>query len=454
MPNGRPKKLEKNKALMSRARERALDLIAFIDKSPTPYHAVKEAIRRLERAKFSRLDEGEEWKLKPGDRRFVTRNGSSLIAFQVGTKPPVRSGFKMIGAHTDSPNLKLKPRASYNKQGFRQLGVEMYGGVLIHTWLDRDLSIAGRIAVRGAKGVEMVLVDLERPVLRIPNLAIHMNRDVNREGFKVNLQTQLPPVWALEGEGGKKNGEDGDFLKAVIAERAGVAADRILDHDLSLYDVQKGTLSGLEDEFVQVARLDNLGSSYAAVEALIACADDPGHSTRMIALHDHEEVGSRSAQGAAGPFLEHVVSRIVEITDGKEPQALARAIAASFHISADMAHAVHPNYSDKHEPQHMPMIGLGPVIKANAGQSYATDGESAAVFAALCLEAGFEPQNYVVRSDLGCGSTIGPITATRLGVKTVDIGNPMLSMHSIREMSGTLDTELMHRALSMFFTTS
>src|SRR5688500_12698375 len=180
------KKLDKNKALLAKARERALDLIAFIDKSPTPYHAVKETIRRLEKAKFSRLDEGEEWKLRPGDRRFVTRNGSSIIAFQVGTKSPARAGFKMIGAHTDSPNLKLKPRAVYNKQGFRQLGVELYGGVLLHTWFDRDLSIAGRVAVRGNKGIEIHLVDLERPILRIPNLAIHMNRDVKRGGFKVN----------------------------------------------------------------------------------------------------------------------------------------------------------------------------------------------------------------------------------------------------------------------------
>lgn len=450
MANGRSKKLEKNKALLSRARERALDLIAFIDKSPTPYHAVKETIRRLEKLKFSRLDEGETWKLRPGDRRFVTRNGSSIIAFVVGSDSPAKSGFKMIGAHTDSPNLKLKPRASFSSKGFKQLGVEVYGGVLLHTWLDRDLSIAGRIAIRGAKKVEMQLVDLEKPVLRIPNLAIHLNRGVNNDGFKVNMQKELPPVMALDSNG-KKNGDEHDALRALIAEHAGVQEDRILDHDLSLYDVSKGTLGGVEEEFVQVARLDNLGSCHAAIEALIDAAETASHATRLIALHDHEEVGSRSMQGAAGPFLENVLSRVVAATGDESAQAFARAMAQSFHISADMAHSVHPNYADKHEPQHMPILGGGPVIKSNSQQNYATDGESAAVFAALCLEAGFEPQSFVARTDLGCGSTIGPITATRIGVKTVDVGNPMLSMHSIREMSGTVDAEMMVRVLSLFF---
>jgi aspartyl aminopeptidase len=441
-----PKKLDRNKAFLNRAKERALDLIAFIDRSPTPYHAVKEAIRRLENAKFSRLEESPAWKLKAGDRRYVTRNGSSIIAFVAGTGSVAEHGFKMIGAHTDSPNLKLKPRASYTNKGFRQLGVEVYGGVLLHTWFDRDLSIAGRVAVREGKKIEMRLVDLQRPLLRIPNLAIHMNRDVNKDGFKANPQTHLPPVIALD-SGGKKDGDD--FLKSLIGEAAGVSPGSIVDHDLSLYDVQKGTLSGVNDELIFVARLDNLASSFHALDSLIESANTATKHTRMIALHDHEEIGSRSAQGAAGPFLENVSSRVVEATSN-ESQAFARAIASSFHISADMAHGVHPNYADKHEPQHMPMIGLGPVIKNNANQSYATDGESAAVFAAICDDAGFEPQSYVVRTDLGCGSTIGPITASRIGVKTVDIGNPMLSMHSIREMAGTHDTELMHRAMVSF----
>lgn len=431
------------------ARERALDLIAFIDASPTPYHAVAEAIRRLELAKFTRLEESDAWKLRAGDRRYVVRNGSSIIAFIAGTKSPEESGFKMIGAHTDSPNLKLKPRPAVSNKGFKQLGVEVYGGVLIHTWFDRDLSIAGRIAVRGAKKVEMHLVDLEKPLLRIPNLAIHMNRDVNKDGFKANFQTHLPPVIALDAKG--KDKTDAELWKTLVAENAGVSPDAILDHDLSLYDVQKGAFGGANEEFVHIARLDNLGSSHAALSSLIDTAGSALEATRLIALYDHEEIGSRSIQGAAGPFLENVLTRIVEAIGASGSQAFARAMAQSFHISGDMAHSVHPNYADKHEPQHMPILGGGPVIKSNAQQSYASDGESAAVFAKLCLDAGFEAQNYVVRTDLGCGSTIGPITATRIGVKTVDVGNPMLSMHSIRESAGSSDVEKMIRVMSLFF---
>ncbi|MCK6549319.1 M18 family aminopeptidase [Myxococcota bacterium] len=446
-----PKQLERTKALLSRARERALDLVAYVDASPTPYHAVAESVRRLEAAGFSRLDEGDEWKLRAGDRRYVTRGGSSIIAFHVGTASPAKGGFKMIGAHTDSPNLKLKPRASYTKNGYRQLGVEVYGGVLLHTWLDRDLGVAGRVAVRGPKGgVELKMLDLGRPILRIPNLAIHLNRDVNTNGLKINQQTNLPPILALvDDSAGKK--DDQDFLKKLLSETLQVPEDHILDHDLSLYDVQKGTLGGLDDELIFTARLDNLASCHAALDALIATVDHVGEATKLVALHDHEEVGSRSAQGAAGPFLENVTERVTIAHEKAEPQGFARAMARSFHVSADMAHAVHPNYSDRHEPQHMPMIGQGPVIKMNASQSYASDGESAARFAALCHEAGFEPQSFVTRTDLGCGSTIGPITAGRLGVKTVDIGGPMMSMHSIREMAGVLDVELMHRPLALFF---
>lgn len=449
-----PSKNGRAKALISRARERALDLIAYVDRSPTPYHAVRESIRRLEKEKFTALSERDEWMLSPGDRRYVSRNGSTLIAFQVGSRAPARGGFRMVGAHTDSPNLKLKPRSSFSKHGYRQLGVEVYGGVLLSTWLDRDLSIAGRVAVRTGRGFEMRLVDLERPIARIPNLAIHLNRDVNRDGLKLNAQTHMPPIVCLQGEtsnGRSKNGDETDVLRSILSRHLEVPPEKIVDHDLSLYDTQKGALAGLEEEFIQSARLDNLASCHAAIDALVATLDDVPDGTRLIALYDHEEVGSKSAQGAAGPFLETVIARIVEAHAKKEPQSYARAIATSFHISADMAHAVHPNYGEKHEPQHMPLIGRGPVIKANAGQSYATDGESAAAFIDLCHEAGVEPQSFVTRTDLACGSTIGPITAARIGVKTVDVGNPMLSMHSVREMAGTLDVELMHRALVQHF---
>jgi aspartyl aminopeptidase len=434
--------------LKTRALARAQDLVAYIDRGVTPFHAVDETIRRLEAAGFTRLDEREVWRLEPGRKIYLTRNGSSIIAAQIGRRSPAIAGFRIVGAHTDSPVLKLKPRAAYTKQGYRQIGVEIYGGVLLSTWLDRDLSIAGRVAVKSARGVKTVPVDLDAALLRIPNLAIHLNREVNNEGLRLNAQNHMPPIWALEAEL-----LESDLLKR-IAEKAGVDPQDVLDHDLSLYDHQKGAISGLDQSFVHTARLDNLASCYAATAALIESKDDAAELTRLIVLNDHEEVGSRSAIGAAGPFLKSALERIVEAHPERESQAMPRAMAASFFISADMAHAVHPNYSDRHEPQHMPLIGKGPVIKSNANQSYATDGESAAVFASYCKEAGFSPQSFVTRTDLGCGSTIGPITAAQLGVKTVDVGNPMLSMHSAREMAGVLDVELMHTALLQHFRSS
>jgi aspartyl aminopeptidase len=444
-PEKADKEAEARRAFKDKARPRALDLIAYIDRGMTPYHAVKESERRLEQAGFQRLSERDVWALKAGSRAFVSRNGSSLIAFEVGRRSPALAGFKMIGAHTDSPNLKLKPRASYAKSGYRQVGVEVYGGVLYSTWLDRDLSIAGRVTARRGGQIETVLVDLAVPVCRIPNLAIHLNREVNSEGLKLNAQNHLPPIWALEGDAVSE-----DALFERIAQAAGVPAQDLLDHDLSLYDTQKGALSGFDDAFIQSPRLDNLASCHAAIGALLESAGSPGDGTRLIALYDHEEVGSQSAHGAQGPFLRSVLERILEAHPESAPQSFPRAIAASFLISSDMAHAIHPNYADRHEPQHSPVMGRGPVIKSNANQRYATDAESAAHFHALCKEAGFSPQSFVTRTDLGCGSTIGPITAAQLGVKTVDVGNPMLSMHSIREMAGAADTEMMHTVLSLF----
>lgn len=445
----RTDRLLQDPAFLTRARDRARALLAYIDRCPTPYHAVAETARQLEAAGFVALDERAPWTLEAGSRAYVTRSGSSILAFQVGRRSPAEAGFTIVGAHTDSPNLKLKPRASYERHGYRQLGVEVYGGVLLHTWFDRDLSVAGRVAVRTGAGVQMRLVDLGRPVARVSNLAIHLNRGVNKDGFKVNEQTQLPPIIGLA-LGGEKDGE-GRFLTELLAKELAVGADEILEHDLSLYDVQKGSFAGLDESLICVARLDNLASCHAALAALLEVAGSAGDATRVVALYDHEEVGSRSAQGAAGPFLEAVLRRIVAAHPEAAPQAFERAAAASFLVSADMAHAVHPNYADRHEPQHMPMIGRGPAVKTNANQSYATDGESAARFIALCQEAGFDPQSFVTRTDQPCGSTIGPITAARIGVKTVDVGSPMLSMHSIREVAGTADTELMHRALVQLF---
>lgn len=429
----------------ARARERGLDLLSYIDASPTPYHAVAETVQRLTSAGFHPLDEREAWKLAPGDRRYLTRNGSSIIAFEVGSEAPAIGGVRIVAAHTDSPNLRLKPKAVYSKHGYRQVGVEVYGGVLYSTWLDRDLSVAGRLIVRSPQGTRAVLVDLAAPVLRIPNLAIHLNREVNTDGLKLNAQTHLPPIWALEGTPETE-------LFRRLAEKAGVVPGDVVDHDLCLYDLQKGTLSGIDEPFLHTARLDNLGSCYSSVSALLdALPRGPAAHTRLVALFDHEEVGSSSAQGADGPFLKALLERLIEAHPQQAAQAFPRMIASSFCVSADMAHAVHPNYADRHEPHHQPQLGGGPVIKSNSNQRYATDAESAARFASFCAEAGVTPQHFVTRTDLGCGSTIGPITASSLGIKTVDVGNPMLSMHSCRELAGVKDLELMHAALVQAF---
>ncbi|MCG8588542.1 MAG: M18 family aminopeptidase [Proteobacteria bacterium] len=425
------------------------DLLAFIDRSPTPYHAVEEARCRLEAAEFRPYAEREIWSLAPGDRGYVVRNQGSLLAFEIGSQSPAESGFRMVGAHTDSPNLRLKPRPDLSAHGYRQLAVEPYGGVLLHTWLDRDLSLAGRVTVAGEGAPQTVLLDFGRPLLRVPNLAIHLQREVRTDGLKLNPQQHLVPLLGLE---------DAPPLPELLASElkaqgiADASADGILAFDLMTYDTQPSGRSGARGEFLHAPRLDNLASCHAAVSALLASASRAlPPFTRVVVLYDHEEVGSRSAEGAAGTFLSEGLERLAVGFKGGEPQGLARALAASSLVSADMAHAVHPNYADRHEPGHRPVIGKGPVIKVNANQAYATNADTAGLFRAVCAEVDVEPQHFVSRSDLGCGSTIGPISAAAVGVPTVDVGNPMLSMHSCREMAGTADVEPMLAVLGAYF---
>jgi aspartyl aminopeptidase len=424
------------------------DLLAYLDRSPTPYHAVAESVVRLSAVGFREAAETELWDLAPGDRRYVVRAEGSLLAFQVGAVAPADGGFRIVGAHTDSPNLRLKPLADVTAHGYRQLAVEPYGAALLHTWLDRDLSLAGRVTLREAEGLRTVLLDFGRPLLRVPNLAIHMQRELRSEGLKLNAQTHLVPVAGLE---------EGPELRELVAselraQRLGeVAREDVLAFDLMAYDVQPAAVSGTRGEFVHAARIDNLASCHAALTALTTAApSSPPEFTQAVVLYDHEEVGSRSARGAAGTLLADGLDRIVTGFKGGEPQGLARALARSVHLSVDMAHAVHPNYPDKHEPGHRPLIGKGPVIKSNANQSYASEAHTAGLFTALCARLGIEPQHFASRSDLACGSTIGPITAARVGVPTVDVGNPMLSMHSCREMAGVADVEPMIDVLRLF----
>jgi aspartyl aminopeptidase len=425
------------------------DLLAFIDRSPTPYHAVVEMLRRLRAADFRELSETEVWDLAPGDRCYAVRNEGSLVAFRVGSVSPADAGFRIIGAHTDSPNLRLKPLADVDAHGYRQLAVEPYGGVLLHTWLDRDLSLAGRVTLREGERTRSVLLDFARPLLRVPNLAIHLQRELRTEGLKLNAQQHLVPVAGLEGAPGLVELVATELRDRQIAE---VAAADVLAFDLMTYDVQPAAVSGVRGEFLCAPRIDNLASCHAAVTALASAPGPPDPAfTRAIVLYDHEEVGSRSAHGAAGSLLADVVGRIVGGFKGGEPQGVARALAQSTLISADMAHAVHPNYADRHEPGHRPVVGRGPVIKQNAGQAYASDAHTAGLFAALCDRTGVTPQYFASRSDVACGSTIGPITAARVGIRTVDVGNPMLSMHSCREMAGSEDVEPMIEVLRCFF---
>ncbi len=429
-----PRTPEEMTALRARGVTAAKDLCAFVDASPTPFHAVSEVIRRLTAAGFSEVSERDVFRFSPGEKRYVVRGGSTIIAFVIGADSPADAGFRVIGAHTDSPNLRVKPNADASKHGYRQVGVEVYGGALYSTWMDRDLSIAGRVLVRKDNAFESRVIDIAKTVCRVPNLAIHLSRGVNNDGLILNAQKHLVPILGL--------GKEMD-LRALLAAAVGEPADAILDHDLMLYGTEKAAIAGVDDELVLAARLDNLGSCHAATSAL--CAAGPAPHTQVIVLYDHEECGSRSAVGAAGTALRDVLRRIVAATTrdaASIDQAFARAISASFLVSADMAHAVHPNYADQHEPQHLPQMNRGLVIKSNSNQSYATNGETAARFRLFCEAAGYEPQRFVVRSDLPCGSTIGPITAAELGVQTVDVGAPMLSMHSCREMCGTLDVHL------------
>ena len=428
--------------------DRVDDLLTYIDQSPTPYHAVIETAGRLEAVGYSLLEEGDAWTLSPGDRRYVIRAGGSIAAFEVGSTAPAEAGFRVIGAHTDSPNLRIKPSPDVREHGYHQLAVEPYGGVLLHTWLDRDLTIAGRVTLAIEGETETRLVDFERPLLRVPNLAIHLYRELNQEGLKLNAQRHLSPLLGL--------GDDADFVELLCAElgREGAMVDRdqVLAFDLMTYDTQRSVRSGANGEFIHAPRLDNLASSHAGIEALIqAGAAGPSAATRVVVLYDHEEVGSRSTQGAGGTFLADTLERIAIGAKGSDAESMARAVSRSWLISADMAHAIHPNYADRHEPGHRPKLGAGPVIKTNSNQAYATDAESAGFFASLCARVGVTPQNFVTRSDLGCGSTIGPISAARVGIRTVDVGNPMLSMHSIREMAASADVDPMIEVLAEFF---
>lgn len=418
----------------------ARDMLDFIDASPSPWHAVETCKARLDAAGFSPLSELDRWSLEVGGRYYVERGGASIIAFIIGDKPATETGLRLIGAHTDSPGLRLKPKPAEKVGGMLRLGVEVYGGPILATFADRDLALAGRVNVRTANGFASRLIRFDRPMLRLPNLAIHMNREVNDAGLKFNKQTELPLLMGIADETAAET-----RFRQAISETLGVESDTLLTWELSAYDTQNGTFWGLDQEFVASRQLDNLASCHAALNALIATPQPA--ATCLVALFDHEEVGSESAAGAGGSFVADIVARLGSHA-GLDADDQRRLLARSFFISTDMAHAWHPNFPAAYEPGHHVLVNAGPVIKSNANQRYSTSAESAARFMAICDRAAVPCQQYAHRTDLGCGSTIGPMVAARLGITSVDIGSPMWAMHSIRESAGVLDHSYMIAALT------
>lgn len=461
----------------------AIDLVDFLNASPTAFHAVDEAKKRLKGAGYVQLLERDDWKLEAGKKYYFTRNHSTIVAFAIGKKYVAGNGIYIIGAHTDSPCLKLKPVTKVTKGGYLEVGVQPYGGGLWHTWFDRDLTVAGRVIVReqkdGSESYSHRLVRIEEPIMRVPTLAIHLDREVN-DGFKVNKQAHLAPVLATSvkaelnkltaengpietgsGDGKKLDGKTNTIQKhhplllQLIAAQLGCEPDSICDFELQACDTQKSIVAGALKEFIFSGRLDNLCMSFCSLKALVdsTCSESSLQEEtgiRMVALFDHEEVGSDSAQGAGSPVTLDALSRITN-SFSSDSKLLPVAIQKSYLVSADMAHALHPNYMDKHEENHQPKMHGGLVIKHNANQRYATNAVTAFLFREIAAKHSIPVQDFVVRNDMLCGSTIGPILASGVGIRTVDVGGPQLSMHSIREMCAVDDVKHSYEHFKAFF---
>ena len=419
-------------------------LLDFLAASPTPFHAVESMLKIFTEHDFKHLQEQDAWNLKPG-KYVVTRNDSSIIAFVLASDTNdviARSGIRMVGAHTDSPALRVKPNPNIEKKGYLNLGVEVYGGALLNPWFDRDLSLAGRVTYTDdTQTICSTLINFETPIASIPSLAIHLDREAN-SSKTVNPQTDLPPLLMKQSKTSTLKTFN-QVLQRQLKQSKDISSDKILGYELSFYDTQKPAIVGLEQEFINSARLDNLLSCYVGMKALV---ESDGSQFCLLVCNDHEEVGSASAEGAEGPFLKSVLERTIP-----DAETRFRAIAASMLISTDNAHGIHPNFSDKHDANHGPILNEGPVIKINTNQRYATNSETAGFYRHLCEKNNIPCQTFVVRTDMGCGSTIGPITAKEIGVKTIDVGVPTFAMHSIREMAGTEDALHLNLSLKAFY---
>jgi len=413
----------------------AEDLAAFIAASPSSYHAAAEVARRLEAAGFTRLDETDAWPAQSGGRFVVVRDGAA-IAWVVPESAAATTGVHVFGAHTDSPGFKLKPQPTTGSHGWLQAGVEVYGGPLLNSWLDRELTLAGRVVLDD--GTEVLAST--GPLLRLPQLAIHLDRGVD-DGLALDKQRHTQPVWGLG------DAPSADLL-AEVAASAGVDAGRIRGYDLVTADTARGAVFGHGDAFFAAGRLDDLASVHAGVVAL--AQHTAGEHIAMLAVFDHEELGSSTRSGAAGPFLAEVLER-VWLGLGADREQQLRALSASWCVSSDVGHSVHPNYPEKHDPVVQPLLGSGPILKINANQRYATDAPGSAAWHGWCAAAGVRSQEFVSNNAVPCGSTIGPITATRLGIRTVDVGIPILSMHSARELAGVSDLDALSRVAGAFF---
>jgi len=443
----------------------AHDFLKFVDASPSPYHAVAECRSRLIKAGFMEISERDHWTVKPMTKCFLTRNQSTIIAFATGGCYKPGNGYTILGAHTDSPCLRVKVKSARNKQGFVQVGTECYGGGNWLSWFDRDLMVAGRILVAGNGKICSQLVRVDRPVMRVPHLAIHLQREMN-DKFSTNKENHLVPILATEAElqlNNMSSGDDGQdksqcaskhsgVFMQMLANEAGISPNKIVDLDLFLADHQPSAIGGVLDEFIFAPRLDNLLSSYSSLQGLIESCDaglESETNVRMITLFDNEEVGSSSAQGAGSSITEYVMRRLS--ADNSNPTAFEESIPKSMLISADMAHAIHPNYADKHEENLRPTLHGGPVIKINNNQRYATTAITATVVRQAAKYADVPVQDVMVRNDSPCGSTIGPILATRLGMRVADVGAAQLSMHSCREVCGVYAPEQCTKLYKAFF---